>query len=790
MHFNFHTFDWHQTSLGPREQWPASLQIAYDIVMSSGFGMCLAWGPERTLMYNDAYASFLGTRHPQALGQPLKVVWEDVWPDISPLVDRVMAGESVRFDDMHLVMTRNGYDEDTYWTFSYSPLRHEGQVCGFLNVATETTRMIVAQQQAAAHAERVQLALSAGAIIGTWVWDLVEDRFTVDEAFAESFGLDPALGRSGLSLNTVITTVHPDDREGLVRAIDEAIVRGGAYAHQYRVRRADGHYYWIEANGQVELSASGTGVRFPGVLIDVEARRAVEAERDHAIARLRSLNTELEQKVIAQSLARGRTWHLSPDILGVINASGYIEASNPAWLATLGWPEETVAQCTFFSLVHPDDEPATRRAWSDTFDCGQSSLAIENRLRHCDGGWRWLSWVAVRDGTKVYCSARDVTAEKNRQVDLVKRTAERDRLWERTNDLMGTAGLDGFIRAVNPAWTNLLGWSEAELFDRPFMSLIDPEDHEATHETLRRLATGEEISGFMNRFIAKDGTRRSITWTANPADNMEAFFAVGRDVTDQLAAEASLRQAQKMEAVGQLTGGIAHDFNNLLAGITGALELMGVRMKQGRLEDLEKYRNAAHEAAARAAVLTHRLLAFSRRQPLTPKASNLNDVIDGMLDMIRRSVTPSIAVACRPESHLWAAVVDVSQFENALLNLCINARDAMPDGGHITIDTANRSVGAEFARELEIAEGDYVVMTVSDTGSGMSPDVVAKAFEPFFTTKPIGKGTGLGLSMIYGFAKQSDGQVTISSIAGMGTQVSIYLPRISEAAQPGRLPLA
>ncbi|MDQ2147613.1 PAS domain-containing protein [Alcaligenaceae bacterium C4P045] len=777
MHFNFNTFDWGQTSLGPHDQWPASLQIAYDIMMSSGFGMCIAWGPEKTLIYNEAYAPFLGARHPQALGQPLNVVWQEIWPDISPLVDQVMTGESVRFNDMHLVMTRNNYDEDTYWTFSYSPLRHDGRVCGFLNVATETTPMVLAQRRAAQYAERIQLALSAGAIIGTWVWDLVEDRFSVDKAFAESFGLDPAMGRSGLSLNQVITTVHPDDREGLVRAIDEAIRRGGAYAHQYRVRRADGHYYWVEANGQVELAADGTGTRFPGVLIDVEGRRAVEAERDHAIARLRTLNTELEQKVIAQSLARGRTWHLSPDILGVINASGYIEASNPAWLATLGWPEEKVAQCTFFSLVHPDDEAATRRAWNETVETGQSSLAIENRLQHRDGGWRWLSWVAVRDDTKIYCSARDVTAERKRQAELVKRTAERDRLWERTNDLMGTAGLDGFIRAVNPAWTALLGWSEAELFDRPFMTLIDPEDHAVTNEALRRLAMGQEITGFMNRFIAKDGTRRSITWTANPADNMEAFFAVGRDVTDQLAAEASLRQAQKMEAVGQLTGGIAHDFNNLLAGITGALELMGVRMKQGRLQDLEKYRIAAHDAAARAALLTHRLLAFSRRQPLTPKVSDLNDVIDGMLELIQHSMTSAIAIECRPASNLWAAVVDVSQFENALLNLCINARDAMPDGGRIIIETGNQSVPADFAQDLEIAEGDYVVMTVSDTGSGMSPDIVAKVFEPFFTTKPIGKGTGLGLSMIYGFVKQSNGQVTISSTAGIGTQVRIYLPR-------------
>ncbi len=401
--------------------------------------------------------------------------------------------------------------------------------------------------------ERVQLALAAGAIFGTWHWDLTQDSFTVDEAFARAFGLDPALGHAGLSLEQVIATVHPEDKAGLIAAIDEVIARGGAYAHQYRVRRVDGKYYWIEANGRVDHAADGTPASFPGVLIDVEERRSVEAQRDRAIAALRSLNDTLEQRVA-----------------------------------------------------------------------------------------------------------------------------------ERTAELM--------------------------------------------------------------------------------------------------QAEEKLRQSQKMEAVGQLTGGLAHDFNNLLAGISGALELMGTRIAQGRLMDVDRYLLTAQGAAKRAAALTHRLLAFSRRQTLDPRPTQVNALIEGMSELIERTVGPSISLATHGADDLWPALVDPSQLENALLNLCINSRDAMLNGGHITITTANQWVDAQAAQALDVPEGDYLTLSVSDNGSGMPPDVVAKAFDPFFTTKPIGQGTGLGLSMIYGFAKQSGGQVRITSEVGQGTTLCIYLPRYSGAA--------
>ncbi|MGU3494378.1 ATP-binding protein [Xanthobacteraceae bacterium A53D] len=395
--------------------------------------------------------------------------------------------------------------------------------------------------------ERVQLALAAGAIVGTWHWNLPTDSFRVDEGFARTFGMDPALGREGIPLATIVADVHPDDREGLAQAIERAIAKGGAYAHQYRVKR-DGKYYWIEANGRVDYGPDGKPLSFPGVVIDVEERRAIEDERDRATAALRTLNDTLEQRVA-----------------------------------------------------------------------------------------------------------------------------------ERSAELM--------------------------------------------------------------------------------------------------QAEEKLRQAQKMEAVGQLTGGLAHDFNNLLAGISGALELMSARIAQGRINDIDKYIVGAQGAARRAAALTHRLLAFSRRQTLDPRPTDVKALAEGMTELIQRTVGPGITVETIGAESLWPALVDVSQLENALLNLCINGRDAMPDGGRITIEAANRSVDEETARAYDLLAGEYLSLSVTDTGTGMSPEIVTRVFEPFFTTKPIGQGTGLGLSMIYGFARQSGGQVRIHSHPGQGTTVRILLPR-------------
>jgi signal transduction histidine kinase len=251
---------------------------------------------------------------------------------------------------------------------------------------------------------------------------------------------------------------------------------------------------------------------------------------------------------------------------------------------------------------------------------------------------------------------------------------------------------------------------------------------------------------------------------------------VSEEVKARAKVEENLRQSQKMEAIGQLTGGIAHDFNNLLAAISGSLQMIESRMAQGRMETVDRYLTAAQNAVQRAAALTHRLLAFSRRQTLDPKPTNVNRLVASMEELIRRTVGPSVQMEVIGAGGLWPTLIDPNQLENALLNLCINARDAMPEGGRLTIETANKWLDDRAAKERELSPGQYVSLCVTDTGTGMSPTVIAHAFEPFYTTKPFGQGTGLGLSMIYGFARQSGGQIRIYSELGKGTTMCLYLP--------------
>ncbi|WP_232629528.1 hybrid sensor histidine kinase/response regulator [Methylobacterium sp. Leaf118] len=523
------------------------------------------------------------------------------------------------------------------------------------------------------NAERVQLALEAGAIIGTWLWDLPSDRFTVDEAFAKSFGLDPALGRAGLSLAQVVETVHPDDRPGLAAAIDAAITRGGAYAHQYRVRRADGQYYWLEANGRVDHGPDGTPLNFPGVLIDVEGRRAVEAERDRTAGLLREKAVEFE--TLADNI---------PTLCWMARADGHIYWYNRRWYAYTGTDAEAMEGWGWRAVHDPEVLPRVVERWQHSLETGER--------------------------------------------------------FEMTFPLRGADGVF-----------------------RPFLTRIVP--------------IRDEAGGIVRWF----GSNTDVTALRAAED---ALRELNETLEEQVAArtralmraEEALRQSQKMEAVGQLTGGLAHDFNNLLAGISGSLELMQTRIGQGRLKDVDRYMSAAQGATKRAAALTHRLLAFSRRQTLDPKPTDVNRLVLGMEELIRRTVGPTIAIEVVADGT-WPTLVDPPQLENALLNLCLNARDAMPEGGRITIETGNTWIDTAAARRHDLSPGAYLSLCVTDTGTGMSPEVQAKAFDPFFTTKPTGQGTGLGLSMIYGFAKQTGGQVRIESELGRGTMLCLYLPR-------------
>ncbi len=263
--------------------------------------------------------------------------------------------------------------------------------------------------------------------------------------------------------------------------------------------------------------------------------------------------------------------------------------------------------------------------------------------------------------------------------------------------------------------------------------------------------------------------------------------ALRAEAVDREQIEEALRQSQKMDAIGQLTGGIAHDFNNMLGAISGNLETISRRMKQEGLDGLERYIKAALTSTARAAALTHRLLAFSRRQTLNPKSLDMNLLVLGMKELFRNTMGPAVQVETRLASELHPVLCDPNQLENAFLNLIINARDAMPDGGCLIIETVNMVAPdclAEAGDEPDLPRGDYATLSITDTGIGMTPASLARAFDPFFTTKPLGEGTGLGLSMVHGFVHQSGGKVLLRSTVGKGTTVTVWLPRCSDAAQP------
>lgn len=505
-------------------------------------------------------------------------------------------------------------------------------------------------------------------------------------------------------------------------------------------------------------------------------------ERVQAARALQALNEDLERQVLERAREQGTTWNVNPDMMAVMSLEGRFVATNPAWGKSLGYsPAEMLAFiCT--DLLHPNDIPAAKAALVKLAG-GDAVLGLENRYRAKDGGYRWFTWVCVPEGEKIYCLIRDVTEEK------VAR-AERDQLWRLSEDMLARANYGGELSAVNPAWTSVLGWSDHELLSNPYADIIHPDDIAATSAALGAMRQTGEPTRFENRILTKSGVWTPIGWTVSPEADGVNFIAVGRDLSEYKAREAELadaqellRQSQKMEAVGQLTGGLAHDFNNILAGIGGSLEIIATRLVQGRLAEVDRYVTAATAATRRAAALTQRLLAFSRRQTLDPKPTNLNSLINGMLDLINRSVGPGIHVETASATGLWTTFVDAAQLENALLNLCINARDAMPNGGRLTIETGNRWMDDRAAPDRGLEPGQYVSLCVSDTGTGMSPEVVARAFDPFYTTKPIGQGTGLGLSMVYGFAGQSGGAVRIYSEIDKGTMICIYLPRHASDAE-------
>ncbi|WP_010184946.1 PAS domain-containing protein [Sphingomonas sp. PAMC 26605] len=689
-----------------------------------------------------------------------------------------------------------------------------------ISLARAALRARVRQYQARARLEEIndgqaslKLALSAGGL-GTWALALPARTMTAAPEFKAQFGraADDQFGHADLFAAT-----HPQDRALLEDALADSIATGVDLDLEARCFWPDGSLHWVQINGRVERDVGGAVVRLVGVSHEITERRLDEI-RQRALLELGDAlrhMTDGDKMSFLAARILGETMGVSRAGYGTIDPVRETITVKRDWnmpgIESLAGTLQFRDYGSYIEDLKRGDTAAIADVRLDprTADGAAALEAISARafinmpivengafvallyLNHADvRPWSAEDLAFIRDVANRTQSAIERRNAETALANLAEtlereveaRTRERDRTWQNSQDLLGVVDTQGRFIAVNPAWTEILGWSAREMEGRAYGAFVHPDDAAATEAAYRQAQVGR-LHQFENRMRHRDGSYRWVSWVASSGDGL--VYASGRHVTAEKearleleAAQAQLRQAQKMEAVGQLTGGIAHDFNNLLTAISGSLELMQVRIRQGRSGDVERYVAAAQQAAKRAAALTHRLLAFSRRQTLDPRPTDINRLIVSLDDLLRRSVGPTIELEVVGAGGLWTTLIDPNQLENALLNLCINARDAMPDGGRITIETANKWLDDKGAAERQLPPGQYVSLCVTDTGSGMDAETIERAFDPFFTTKPLGEGTGLGLSMIYGFVRQSGGQVRIYSELGHGTTMCLYFPRV------------
>lgn len=552
------------------------------------------------------------------------------------------------------------------------------------------------------------------------------------------------------------------------------------------IKAADGSVLGTFAVYYVEPRAPTAGDIEAICVIAQTAALAIERHRsDQRLRRsqeaLWELNTTLESKVNERATERSRTWLLSPDLLSVISTEARIEAANPAWTIVLGWSPEEL-QTDLFSLIHPDDLPATRGVLADAAN-GRPVSRFQNRYRHRDGGYRWLAWVAVLEDGKIYCSARDITAEREQASALATRTRERDRAWGLSQELLVIASPEGTLVAVNARWSEQLGWSEQQLVGAKFADYTHPEDLVATIAAFQGIFQAPLTVPYEYRLRHKDGSYKWFSWTGTFEDGL--VYAAGRHVTTEREQAEALRQSQKMEAVGQLTGGVAHDFNNLLTVIRSSTDLL---MRPALTDERRlRYATAISETVDRAAKLTGQLLAFARRQALQPEVFSVSENVRAISSMMGTLTGSRIDTVIELSDSPCFVDADPNQFDTALVNMVANARDAMLGQGKLSI--AVRAVESMPAVRLHPAlEGPFVAVSISDTGSGIPVTQLEQIFEPFYTTKGVGEGTGLGLSQVFGFAKQSGGEIAVASEMGHGTTFTLYLPRVAAGHHAPRAP--
>lgn len=572
--------------------------------------------------------------------------------------------------------------------------------------------------------------------------------------------------------------VHPEDAAATVEAWNTAVAEKRVFVFEHRLRRCDGVWRRFSIRAVPIFDADGSITEWVGVHTDVTEQREAEAALQESEEKLR-LATDAAEVGLWDWGLTDDTMFWPPRVRAMFGIS----------------PDAPVTMDDFYNGVHPDDVEYTTAAFAAAMDPDvRASYDVEYRaIGKEDGVTRWVAakgkaqFDARGRCLRILGTAIDITERKRIEEQLrnlnatlearvAERTQERDRTWNNARDLLAVGNTEGIFRAVNPAWTEILGWTPEELVDRYYLEFIHPDDQPSS-EVAHGMARQNVLPTYVNRMRHKDGSYRWISWVSAPEENL--IYASGRDITAEkardeelAAAREALRQSQKMEAMGQLTGGVAHDFNNLLTPIVGTLDMLRRRNLGGEREQM--LIDGAMQSAERAKMLVQRLLAFARRQPLQPTPVDVGALVSGMAELLSSTTGPQVKVVVEIADELPLALADANQLEMALLNLGVNARDAMPDGGTLRITAMAEAV--DWDPNLDVVAGNYIRLSVADTGIGMDEETISRSVEPFFSTKGIGKGTGLGLSMVHGLAQQLGGRMVVRSKQGIGTNIELWLP--------------
>lgn len=833
--------DWSASPLGEPNTWPQSLRSVVGLLLNSKFPMFVAWGEDLGFVYNDPYAEILGAKHPHAVGAKFYDIWSEIWPDIAPLIDAAMRGEAIYREDLPLIMDRKGYDEQTWFTFSYSPVRDEsGVIAGMFCAVKETTDQVLGERRRDALLKLDERMRD--------VADTASLSFVASELLGETLGAD-RVGYGVICPRTRSIAVERSwskddlaDVAGLHQFGDygnyiEDLLGGAAVANhdvsedpRTREKSVAFQALGINAHLDVPVVEDGQAVaemfvhsKLPRIWSDDEiafardvaerthaaiARRVAEQDRRESEARLRA----------ALEASQSGTFHW--DIL--TNELDWDDALDKLFGLKPGDTLRSLDQ--FVAMVHPEDRDGVIERCERCASTG-ADFEMEFRVVWPDGTVHWLydrgktfrgedGRPAFMTGACVDITLRTTAEEQRRESEERLRLATEaanigtwdfnpetgELRWDgRCKELFGLSpdaavDYDVFLAGLHP--------DDRELTDKAVQDALEPGSSGQYSVRYRTLGRDDHVERWIAAsgrtvFVETAGKRRAVRFIGTVIDISERVRAeqaltalnqtletrVQEEIGRRSQAEEVLRQTQKMETVGQLSGGIAHDFNNLLQVIHGNLSIL----QRGLPGDDEKLRRAVANAlsgADRAAILTKRLLAFSRRQPLDPRPVDVNRLILDMTELLHRTLGETIVIETRISADVPNALVDGNQLENAIINLAINARDAMPRGGRLEISTGLAELDPAYLSSNPDAQpGKYVRIEVRDHGHGMSEAVLSRAIEPFFSTKEVGQGTGLGLSMVYGFARQSGGHLVLHSKEGIGTTVELYLPRSEAAAR-------